>query len=128
MESRKNWIKELDTHIANRLQLIRTEKGLTQKEVAKILKVSVYQLQKYETGINRISVGRLLLLSRELRMDINNFYEGYERVFGDTAKLDILESLEEYEPIFRNIRKIKDIEYRKALSVIIIALGKARTA
>ena len=50
--------------------------GLTQQQVAGMLGVTCQQAQKYETGANRISAGRLHQLARALGVDIGYFYEG----------------------------------------------------
>ena len=46
-----------------RLKEIRDDKDLTQKEVAKVLKISQVQYSRYETGLRLIPVDKLVLLS-----------------------------------------------------------------
>jgi len=50
--------------------------GLTQLELAELVGVTYQQAHKYETGINRISVGRLHALARALGVEPGYFYEG----------------------------------------------------
>jgi transcriptional regulator with XRE-family HTH domain len=49
---------------------------LTQEQLAEALDVSYQQVQKYETGANRISAGRIFELARKLRVDVSYFFEG----------------------------------------------------
>ncbi len=46
-----------------RLKEIRDDKDLTQKEVAKVLKISQVQYSRYETGLRLIPVDKLVLLA-----------------------------------------------------------------
>jgi transcriptional regulator with XRE-family HTH domain len=50
----------IDVEIGNRLRALRMDRELSQDKVADALKVSFQQVQKYEKGTNRLSVGRLL--------------------------------------------------------------------
>lgn len=126
METKTDWTKKLDAYVASKLRLIRAKKGLTQKEVAKVLGISEQQFIKYERGVDRISVARLLILSRELGIDISNFYEGYEQFLSNGTTLNTVSNRDGFEDIVQNLKKIKDAEYKNALNVIIIALGRAK--
>ena len=44
------------------------------KELAGTVGVSYQQLQKYETGVNRISAARLSLIADELGIPIESFF------------------------------------------------------
>jgi transcriptional regulator with XRE-family HTH domain len=65
----------IDHVIGQRIRLQRTVLGLAQPVIAEKLGVTVQQVQKYETGQNRISAGRLLEISRVLKVPIAWFYE-----------------------------------------------------
>jgi transcriptional regulator with XRE-family HTH domain len=69
-------VQDLDHHIAARLRQRRTMLGLTQQQVAEMVGITYQQAHKYETGINRISVGRLHQLARALGVEPAYFYEG----------------------------------------------------
>lgn len=51
-----------DLIIAGNLRRLRLERGLSQDNIAALLGVSYQQVQKYESGANRISLPRLMLL------------------------------------------------------------------
>ena len=64
-----NPTRPIDQHVGERIRLRRTELGLTQEQLAEALDVSYQQVQKYETGANRISAGRIFELARKLEVD-----------------------------------------------------------
>ena len=49
--------------------------GMSQMKLAESLGLTYQQIQNYETGINRISAGRLYELSRILDVSINYFFK-----------------------------------------------------
>ena len=68
--------RRIDQHVGERIRTRRTELGLTQEQLAEALNVSYQQVQKYETGANRISAGRIFELARKLGVDVGYFFEG----------------------------------------------------
>lgn len=55
-----------DLHIGRRIRLRRTLLGLSQQQLAGAVGVTFQQVQKYESGTNRISAARLYDISRAL--------------------------------------------------------------
>ncbi len=51
--------KRVDKHVGKRIRERRVKMGLTQQGLAEALEITYQQLQKYETGANRVSAGRL---------------------------------------------------------------------
>ena len=49
--------------------------GLTQQQMAELIGVTYQQAHKYETGINRISAGRLYQIAQALGVEISYFFE-----------------------------------------------------
>jgi transcriptional regulator with XRE-family HTH domain len=68
--------RRIDRHVGERIRSRRAELGLTQEQLAEALNVSYQQIQKYETGANRISAGRIFELARKLDVDLSYFFEG----------------------------------------------------
>ena len=52
--------------------------GLTQQQMAELIGVTYQQAHKYETGINRISAGRLFQIAQALGVEISYFFEDVE--------------------------------------------------
>jgi transcriptional regulator with XRE-family HTH domain len=70
--------RRIDHHVGERIRLRRTERGLTQEQLAEALEVSYQQVQKYETGANRISAGRIWEIARKLAVEVGYFFEGLD--------------------------------------------------
>ena len=56
----------------------RLDLGMTQEQLASKLGLSYQQIQKYETGLNRITAGRLFLISKILFTDLDYFFKNTE--------------------------------------------------
>ena len=65
----------VDAHVGNRLRERRILLGLSQTRLGESLSLSFQQIQKYERGIDRISVGRLVHLAHVLDVPITYFFE-----------------------------------------------------
>ncbi len=68
-------LEEFDKHIGLLLRLLRKRRGLTQMELAEKLDISYQQLQKYETGKNRISASRLAVIAGALNVPVTVFFK-----------------------------------------------------
>lgn len=75
---------EIDKMVGTRLRDLRTERGLTLQELAAEIGISHQQLQKYETGTNRISAGLLPFLAAGLGIDLIELFEDMDAA--DTSK------------------------------------------
>jgi len=67
---------DIDAHVGERIRFRRGLCSLSQEELAAKLGVSPQQLQKYETGINRISASRLFECSQVLDVPVSCFLRG----------------------------------------------------
>lgn len=65
----------VDAHVGNRLRERRILLGLSQTRLGESLGLSFQQIQKYERGIDRISVGRLVHLAHVLDVPIIYFFD-----------------------------------------------------
>ncbi len=70
--------KRVDKHVGKCIRERRALVGLTQQVVAEALEISYQQIQKYETGANRISAGRLYEIAGRLEVDVAYFFEGMD--------------------------------------------------
>jgi transcriptional regulator with XRE-family HTH domain len=66
----------LDDHLAHRLRTRRRLIGMTLQEVADATGVRFQQIQKYESGANRLYAARLWELAQVLQVDVSYFYDG----------------------------------------------------
>ena len=110
--------KRIDAHVGERIRLRRTELGLTQEQLAAALDVSYQQIQKYETGANRVSAGRILEIARKLGVDVGYFFEG---VSDDDPALPLEHGGRQRSAIelVRKFGQIKDPEVRAAIAGLV---------
>jgi transcriptional regulator with XRE-family HTH domain len=66
----------VDRLIGERLRIERQRKGLSQSDLAKEVRITFQQIQKYEKGLNRISAARLMEIARFLGVPISVFFRG----------------------------------------------------
>lgn len=66
----------VNRRIGERLRILRRSQGLSQDELGAIIGVSAQQVQKYETGANRVSGAMLYGLACSLHVPVNAFFEG----------------------------------------------------
>jgi transcriptional regulator with XRE-family HTH domain len=62
--------------VATRLRERRLALGLTQQELGERVDSSAQQVHKYETGVNRLSAGRLVQLAEALEVEVGHFFAG----------------------------------------------------
>jgi transcriptional regulator with XRE-family HTH domain len=53
--------------------------GMTQQQLGDIVGIKFQQIQKYETGMNRISASRLWDIAQALDVSISFFFEGFDQ-------------------------------------------------
>ena len=70
--------REVDLHVAMRLRERRLALGLTLQQAADRLGATAQQADKYETGVNRVSAGRLFQLAEALEVGVGHFFAGLE--------------------------------------------------
>jgi transcriptional regulator with XRE-family HTH domain len=70
--------QEVDLHVAARLRERRLVLGLTQQQVAERVGGSTQQVHKYETGVNRLSAGRLHQFAEALEVEVGDLFAGLE--------------------------------------------------
>ena len=69
----------VDVHVGKRIRHRRWLVGMTQQQLAQHVGIKFQQIQKYETGANRVSASRLWDISETLEVPISFFFEGLER-------------------------------------------------
>lgn len=68
----------VDIHVGKRLRHRRWMIGMTQGELAEALGIRFQQIQKYESGANRVSASRLWDIAQALQVDVAYFFQGLD--------------------------------------------------
>ncbi|TCP62958.1 transcriptional regulator with XRE-family HTH domain [Rhodovulum bhavnagarense] len=90
----------VDVHVGKRIRHRRWMVGMTQQQLAARVGIKFQQIQKYETGMNRVSASRLWDISEALDVPVSFFFEGLDdkgRAAGTSVQDDILSDKEALE-------------------------------
>lgn len=99
----------VDVHVGKRIRHRRWLVGMTQQQLAEHVGIKFQQIQKYETGANRVSASRLWDIADALDVPVSFFFEGLENeqetpvedaaaaampadILGDKEALDLVRS------------------------------------
>ena len=68
----------VDVHVGKRIRHRRWMIGMTQQQLAEKVGIKFQQIQKYETGMNRVSASRLWDIAQAVEVPVSFFFEGLE--------------------------------------------------
>jgi len=108
----------VDVHVGKRVRHRRWMVGMTQQQLAGKVGIKFQQIQKYETGMNRISASRLWDIAESLSVPISFFFEGIDdevdvlKMEKDGVPGDILADKEALE-LIRSYYQIPEIQRRR---------------
>ena len=66
----------VDVHVGKRIRHRRWMVGITQQQLADSVGIKFQQIQKYETGMNRVSASRLWDIAEALSVPVSYFFDG----------------------------------------------------
>ncbi|CUI80759.1 helix-turn-helix domain-containing protein [Cognatishimia activa] len=72
-------MNKIDVLVGKRIRARRHAMGISQTELGDAIGVKFQQIQKYETGANRVSASRLWAVAEKLGVDVVYFFEGIKR-------------------------------------------------
>ncbi len=110
----------VDVHVGKRIRHRRWLVGMTQQQLAESVGIKFQQIQKYETGMNRVSASRLWDIAESLSVPVSFFFEGLSQgheVSVDAAAtgevpLDILKDKEALD-LIRSYYAIPETQRRR---------------
>lgn len=119
---------EVDAYVGARIGLRRSALGLSQSALAQQLGVSFQQVQKYETGQNRISASRLHRAATVLGTSVDAFFPPVEtsRGGGDEGweMLRFITASADGRTVAAGFPLIEDREVRRAVARVVRALAR----
>ena len=105
----------VDVHVGKRIRQRRWMNGTTQQQLAEAVGIKFQQIQKYETGMNRVSASRLWDIAHVLAVPVSFFFDGLDAEGGEALQGDVpsdvltdkeaLELLRSYYAIPENQRR-----------------------
>lgn len=121
MARKNNYIQEVDRFIGEKIYTLRLAKGLSRQQLSEVIGVTHQQLQKYEKGANRISVGRLVLIAKALGKTIEYFYDGLE---DKNVEPVLTQHQRMCIEVSRNFMRIRSAEHQNAVNALVKSLVK----
>lgn len=117
----------IDNAVGDRIRKRRMLLGYTQEQLADALEISYQQIQKYETGANRVSAGRLFQIAQRLEAPIAYFFEGLGLEFDAEVGVQggALGSNRTVIEVVRNLNQISDPNVRSAVASLVKALASS---
>ncbi|HLO75418.1 MAG TPA: helix-turn-helix transcriptional regulator [Magnetospirillum sp.] len=116
----------VDVHVGGRLRLRRTLMGLSQTELARSVGLTFQQVQKYESGANRVSASRLFYIAESLDVPVSFFFDDMQREGGlAEAPKPTYEPDRELLELTRNYRAISDAEVRRGIYELVKRLANS---
>ena len=116
---------DVDRYVSLRIRQRRIMLGLTQQQMAELIGVTYQQAHKYETGINRISAGRLYQIARALGVNISYFFEDVDPGSGAAASRaqEMMPQQRMLLELARNFAAIKRRKHQEAICHLARALS-----
>lgn len=68
----------IDVHVGQRIRRRRWMVGMTQQQLGEAVGIKFQQIQKYETGMNRVSASRLYEIAQALDVQVAFFFEAVD--------------------------------------------------
>ena len=72
-------LSHIDRHVGARIRERRTMLGMTQRQLAELVGVSIQQMNKYERGDDRIAAGRLFIIAESLDVSISYLLRAWSK-------------------------------------------------
>ncbi|VEJ44431.1 helix-turn-helix domain-containing protein [Bartonella vinsonii] len=107
-----------DTFIGKKIRFKRKMLKMSQKELGHHLRVSAQQIQKYETGLNRISAGRLNEIANILNVPLSFFYAEILTKQEPPYHHDEIISSEEEYLLLKSFRVLNSVKQKAILQLI----------
>ncbi|MDO9587845.1 MAG: helix-turn-helix transcriptional regulator [Brevundimonas sp.] len=119
---------EVDAYVGARIGLRRSALGLSQTALAQQLGISFQQVQKYETGQNRISASRLHRAATVLGTSVESFFPPVETARGAADEgweaLRFITATADGRTVAAGFPLIGDRDVRRAVARIVRALAR----
>lgn len=120
-------MNDIDRHVGQRIRAYRLLAGLSQTELGNAIGVRFQQVQKYETGQNRVSASRLCAIATRLSVPVHVFFEGISQescgIVTDEGSADTLDMLADTQAV-EMLRKttLLSSAQRRAIGAMIDAM------
>jgi transcriptional regulator with XRE-family HTH domain len=125
-------INPIDVALGAKIRNARNQAGKSQKKLGDDLNLTFQQVQKYESGKNRVSAATLYEISKVLQTPVGQFFAGIDNTFApipigsDFILADSAESqyIADEDTIIQCFAKITDIKTKELIVVLLRHLAQ----
>lgn len=114
--------EEADIVVGRRVRAARDEKGWSQDQLAQACGITFQQIQKYEHGVNRISVSRLIQICDALEIDVAALLGGLQ--VGEKKRSANLDLNPDEKRMLKALSALDNPIHRRAALKLIEGLAK----
>lgn len=119
MARQHDYISEVDKFIGKQIYSLRLAMGLSRQQLAREVGVTHQQLQKYESGTNRMSVGRLFLIADVLEVTPESILSNIRQ--NDSTPL-VTQHQRMCLEVSRNFMKLDNPQHQHAVNALVKSL------
>lgn len=120
MEEAKERIKQINIKIGSNLLKARLAAGLKASQLSKMVDVAQQQIGKYESGKDKVSIGRLVLIAEALSADLFSFFDG---IYDKTSSKNTGIRKRLAGELSRNFIKIKRLSQQQIINQMVKELA-----
>jgi transcriptional regulator with XRE-family HTH domain len=113
----------MDAHVGSRIRLRRIVVGMSQQALGKALGLTFQQVQKYESGANRVGASRLFDLSCVLKVPVGFFFDALSA--DPAATFAVAEEQGEAVELVRSYYGIASPDARRRLLELVKSMSAA---
>ena len=107
----------VDVHVGKRIRQRRWMIGMTQQQLADAVGIKFQQIQKYETGMNRVSASRLWDIAGTIDVPIGYFFEGLDTSGDEAGQGDEMMGSKQAMELIRAFHSIPDAQRKRLLDL-----------
>lgn len=103
----------IDVQVGHRIRAARKMIGMSQEALASKLDVSFQQVQKYESGANRISASMLWMTAVTVNQPVSYFFDGLDGIDGNTEALEFQKRAMEMATLCPSLLRINELSAKQ---------------
>ncbi len=125
---RRKRSRMLDAEVGQSIRVHRKNAKMTLQGLADRLGIAYQQVQKYETGVNRVGAGRLMEIAEILNIPVASFFETPHVAGEDGGSAGVdSEAAVQSRQVVVAFTRIKDPQKRKAALAYVRSLSDSET-
>lgn len=113
----------LDIMVGRKIRIYRTDRGMSQSDLAQKIGVAFQQVQKYENGTNRIGASRVSRIAAALGISIAELFESYEHKPADSRSPYRLLVDRDSLRVLKAFSRTTDLRLRRAIAQLVESIA-----